>query len=500
MSHPLKKLMSQTAVYGLSSIVGRLLNYLLVPLYTHLFIPSEYGIVTNLYAYVGFLIVLLTYGMETAYFRFSQSEKDYNKVFSTAITPLFLTSGIFITAMVLFSQNIASALQYEKNPEYIIWFAIIIGFEAITSIPFAKLRQENKPVKFAIYKFINIGLNIGLNLFFLLLLPYLSKNMNNQFVEYIYNPEIGIGYIFISNLLAIIITFALFIPDFIKTKIKFSSELLKKMLIYGSPLLIVGLAGMVNEVIDRILLKYLIAVPSNITDSENYILGQIGIYGANYKLSILMTLFVQAFRYAAEPFFFSHQKEQNAKQTYADVLKYFVIFGLLIFLGIMLYLDIVKYFINSRYHEGLQIVPILLLANLFLGIIYNLSLWYKLTDKTSFGALIAVGGAVVTIVLNIILIPKIGYLGSAWATFFCYFSMMVASYYFGQKYYFINYNLKKIFFYFFIAIGIYFINKYVIFSSTIVSYSFKTLLLLSFISIAFYKEDFISKLKNFRNK
>ncbi len=292
----------------------------------------------------------------------------------------------------------------------------------------------------------------------------------------------------------------MFIPDFIKTKIKFSSELLKKMLIYGSPLLIVGLAGMVNEVIDRILLKYLIAVPSNITDSENYILGQIGIYGANYKLSILMTLFVQAFRYAAEPFFFSHQKEQNAKQTYADVLKYFVIFGLLIFLGIMLYLDIVKYFINSRYHEGLQIVPILLLANLFLGIIYNLSLWYKLTDKTSFGALIAVGGAVVTIVLNIILIPKIGYLGSAWATFFCYFSMMVASYYFGQKYYFINYNLKKIFFYFFIAIGIYFINKYVIFSSTIVSYSFKTLLLLSFISIAFYKEDFISKLKNFRNK
>ncbi len=188
MSHPLKKLMSQTAVYGLSSIVGRLLNYLLVPLYTHLFIPSEYGIVTNLYAYVGFLIVLLTYGMETAYFRFSQSEKDYNKVFSTAITPLFLTSGIFITAMVLFSQNIASALQYEKNPEYIIWFAIIIGFEAITSIPFAKLRQENKPVKFAIYKFINIGLNIGLNLFFLLLLPYLSKNMNNKFVEYIYNP------------------------------------------------------------------------------------------------------------------------------------------------------------------------------------------------------------------------------------------------------------------------------------------------------------------------
>jgi O-antigen/teichoic acid export membrane protein len=500
MSHPLKKLMSQTAVYGLSSIVGRLLNYLLVPLYTHLFIPSEYGIVTNLYAYVGFLIVLLTYGMETAYFRFSQSEKDNHKVFSTAITPLFLTSGIFIAAMVLFSQNIASTLQYEKNPEYIIWFAIIIGFEAVTSIPFAKLRQENKPVKFAVYKFINIGLNIGFNLFFLLLLPYLSKNMNNQLIEYIYNPEIGIGYIFISNLLAIIITFALFIPDFFKTKIIFSSELLKKMLIYGSPLLIVGLAGMVNEVIDRILLKYLIVVPANCSDSENYILSQIGIYGANYKLSILMTLFVQAFRYAAEPFFFSHQKEQNAKQTYADVLKYFVIFGLLIFLGIMLYLDIVKYFINSRYHEGLQIVPILLLANLFLGIIYNLSLWYKLTDKTSFGALIAVGGAVVTIVLNIILIPKIGYLGSAWATFFCYFSMMVASYYFGQKYYFINYNLKKIFFYFFIAIGIYFINKYVIFSSTIVSYSFKTLLLLSFISIAFYKEDFISKLKNFRNK
>lgn len=498
MAHPLKKLLSQTAIYGLSSIVGRLLNYLLVPLYTNLFVPAEYGIVTDLFAYVGFLFVLLTYGMETAFFRYSESEKNNDKVFSTAISPLILSSSAFIVSIIFFADDIASFLRYENHPEYVIWFAIIIGFDTITTLPFAKLRQENKALKFALFKFINIGLNIGFNLLFLVLLPWLVKYESFEFVNSFYNSEIGIGYIFISNLIASVTTLLLFIPDFLKIKYTFSRVLLKKLLLYGSPLLIAGLAGMVNEVIDRILLKYLTVIPPNIENADEYVLSQIGIYGANYKLSILMTLVIQAFRYAAEPFFFSQKNEKNAKKTYADTLKYFIIFGLTIFLSIMLYIDIAKYFINSAYWEGLKIVPILLLANLFLGIIYNLSVWFKLTDKTKYGAFLALGGAVVTIILNIILIPVIGYLGSAWATFACYFTMMTASFLLGKKYYRIDYDLKKIFMYFFIALSIFFVSLNINFEILIINYALKTILLLAFILFAVYKENLISKLKNFR--
>ncbi len=497
MAHPLKKLMSQTAIYGISSILGRMLNYLLVPLYTELFVPAEYGVVTDLYAYVGFLFVLLTYGMETAFFRFAESEKDKEKVFTTAISPLFITSTLFIIGIIFFSENIAEIMRYENNPEYIIWFAIIIGIDAFTSLFFAKLRQENKALKFATFKFINIGLSIGLNLFFLLLLPLLVKYESFSFVKTIYNAEIGIGYIFISNLIATIVTFALFIPDFFKIKYSFSSSLLKKLLIYGLPLLFAGIAAMTNELIGRVLLKYITAIPENITDAKEYAMTQVGLYGANYKLAILMTLFIQAFRYAAEPFFFSQKDEKNAKKTYADIMKYFVIFGLTIFLGIMLYIDVAKYFINSRYWEGLKIVPILLLANLFLGIIYNLSVWFKLTDKTNYGAYLAIGGAIITLVLNFLLIPEIGYLGSAWATFACYFTMMVASFFLGRKFYKIDYEIKKIFIYFILALVIYFVSLEINFSSEITNYMLKTLLFISFLAFTFYKEDLISKFKNF---
>ncbi len=487
MTNHLKKLLGHTAVYGLSSIIGRLLNYLLVPLYTRLFLPAEYGVVTDLYAYVGFLLVLLTYGMETAFFRFSEKQTDKEKVFSTAISSLLLTSALFIFVMILFAQQFANLLQYPQNKEYIIWFAVIIGIDAFISLPFAKLRRVNKAVKFAVFKFINIGINIGFNLFFLLLCPYLLKNNPNTIISSFYNPDIGVSYIFISNLIASSFTLLLFLPDFLKINYKFSKKLLKQMLIYGYPLLFAGLAGMINEVIDRILLKYLINIPETVENSQDYIMSQIGIYGANYKLSILMTLFIQAFRYAAEPFFFSQQKAKKAKTIYANILKYFIIFGLIIFLGIMLYIDILKYFINSSYHEGLKIVPILLFANLFLGIIYNLSIWYKLTDRTHFAAYIAGGGAVITIILNIILIPFIGYLGSAWATLVCYFSMMTASYFLGQKYYKIKYELKSIFMYILIAGLIYYIS--LIFDiEGLLKYITNTLLIIIFLAVVFFKE------------
>ncbi|RLD52719.1 MAG: polysaccharide biosynthesis protein [Bacteroidetes bacterium] len=487
MASQIKKLAGQTAVYGFSSIIGRFLNYLLVPLYTNLFLTSQYGIVTDLYAYAGFLFVLLTYGMETAYFRFSEKHQNSEKVFTTAISPLLITTSVFLTAIIIFAQPIANILRYPEHKEYVIWFALIISLDTLTTIPFAKLRRENKAVKFATFKFINIGLNIGFNLFFLLLCPYLIKHNPNSFIHAYYSENIGIGYIFISNLIASAVTLLLFIPDFLKTKYTFSKTILKQLLIYGSPLLFAGLAGMVNEVIDRVLLKYLIVVPQGISNANNYIFSQIGIYGANYKLSILITLFIQAFRYAAEPFFFSHAKEKNAKETYAKVMNYFIIFSLVIFLGIMLYIDIAKYFINENYWSGLKIVPILLLANLFLGVVYNLSVWYKLTDKTKYGAYIAGIGAFVTIVLNIILIPKIGYMGSAWATFFCYFTMMTVSYFWGKKHYQISYPLKKIFLYTFFALAIFFISNYVEFIG-FKMYLFHTLLFLSFLLFVSIKE------------
>jgi O-antigen/teichoic acid export membrane protein len=500
MASPLKKLAGQTAVYGLSSILGRLLNYLLVPLYTELFAPSEYGVVTDMYAYVGFLFVLLTYGMETAFFRYAETNKHgREKTFSSVITALALTSSIFIVFMIFFADPVADWLMYPEHPEYVVWFALIIGLDAFTALPFAKLRSENKAVKFAVFKFINIGLNIGFNLFFLLLCPYLLKQNPGSFVSEFYNPSIGIGYIFISNLIASVAVLVLFIPDFLRLNYSFSGKLLKQMLLYGSPLLFAGLAGMVNEVIDRILLKYLTVVPEGIENSKDYILAQIGIYGANYKLSILMMLFIQAFRYAAEPFFFAQKTEKNAKDTYAKVMKYFVIFGLFIFLGIMLYIDIAKYFINSRYWEGLKIVPILLAANLFLGIVYNLSVWYKLTDRTRYGAIIAGGGAVITLTLNIILIPEMGYMGSAWATFACYFAMMSGSYLLSRKHYRITYDLKTIGLYTATAAGIWYASQYTDFS-VYAKYGLNTLLLAAFTGLVFYKEDIPQMIKNFKKK
>jgi len=491
MANPLKQLIGQTAIYGLSSIVGRFLNYLLVPLYTSIFITSEFGIVTELFAYAGFLMVFLTYGMETAYFRFSEKYDNPEKVFSTAISPIILTSSIFIAIIILFSQNIANLLQYADNKEYIIWFALIIGLDSITALPFAKLRRENKAVKFASFKFINIGLNVGFNLFFLILLPYLKEKEILPILTSIYNKNVGVGYIFISNLIASSFVFLLFLPDFIKTKYIISKTLLKQLLKYGFPLLFAGLAIMINEVIDRILLKHLIIVPQGIADGHEYIMSQLGIYGANYKLSVLVVLFIQAFRYAAEPFFFSQEKKDNAKDTYANVMKYFLIFGLSIFLGIMLYIDIFKYFIsNESYWVGLHVVPILLVANIMLGIVYNLSIWYKLTDKTIYGVYIAGAGALVTIIFNVTLIPIIGYLGSAWAHFFSYLTMLVISFLFGRKYFKINYPLKDILIYIIFATIVYFASLFNEFEGFLF-YLINTLLLISFVLIVLLKEKLL---------
>jgi O-antigen/teichoic acid export membrane protein len=448
LANPLKQLVGQTAVYGLSSIVGRLLNYLLVPLYTRLFIPEVYGIVTELYAYATFLLILLTYGTETGFFRFAQDKTKFNSVFSSLQVSLSVTSVLFFCLVLVFIKPIAGILHYSAHPEYILYLAGIVALDAIISIPFARLRLDNKSLRFAIYRLLNLGINIGLNLYLLVLCPKISVSNPDSFLLTIWSPNIGVGYVFISNLVANIVTFLLFIPDIYRVRFQFNRVLLKQILWYSAPLLIGGLAGMINETIDRILLKFLLP------DSVNA-MAQIGIYGANYKLAILMTLFIQMFRYAADPFFFAQKDKRNAPETYAQVMKWFVIFGLLIFLGVMFYMDIIKYFIDKSYHEGLNVVPILLLANLFLGIFYNLSIWYKLNDKTIFGAYLAIFGAIITLVLNIVLIPIIGYMGSAWATFVCYLSMMLVSYFLGKKHFPVPYQIKKILAYFVLAVALY---------------------------------------------
>ena len=429
--------MSQTAIYGLSSVVGRLLNYLLVPLYTRYFLPAEYGVVTELYAYVAFLVIVLTYGLETAFFRFSKKNNDIKVVYSTALISLIVSSVIFVVLMFVCSSSIASWMGYAGHTEYIEWFAIIIALDAVASISFARLREQERAIRFVFVRLVNIFINIGLNLYFIVY------------------QEFGIEYIFITNLIASIVTLVLLFPEMINSSWRFDKVLWKKMMIYALPLLIAGLAGMTNETIDRILLKHLLP-NTEIAASE------LGLYGAFYKLSIIMTLFIQTFRFAAEPFFFAQEKEGGSRKIYADVMKYFTIIMAVIFLGVTIFYDIIKGFLGSEYHDerGFLVVSILLLANLFLGIYYNLSIWYKLTEKTKYGAYLSVFGAIITLALNFMLIPIIGFVGSAWATLVCYFSMTVTSYYLGKRHFPIPYQVGRIGLYLLGMLGIYFLLNF----------------------------------------
>jgi O-antigen/teichoic acid export membrane protein len=438
----IKKLAGQTAVYGLSSVVGRLLNYLLTPLLTNFFLPAEYGINTEVYAYISFLNVVFTYGMETAYFRFCQEkDADKAKVFSTANISLLLSSAVFTMILLVVSPIINAKLHYEMHKEIMWCVAGILFFDTLVTIPFNRLRQENKPMQFAFFRLLNIGINILMVLYFIKVAPNLSCIFS-------YRTDIGISYVFIANLTASIITFLLMSKYWFGMKWAVDKVLLKRMLIYALPLLIVGLGGMVNETFDRILLNFLLP-------DESTAKAQIGIYGACYKISLIITMFVQAFRMGAEPFFFNHANNENAKEIYARVMQVFVAACLLIVFGTMIFIDEVKYFVGSQYREGLQVVPILLWANVCLGIYYNLTIWYKLTNQTIMGTYITLGGAAITLILNFMLIPKIGYVGSAWATLACYAAMMIASYLLGQKYYPVNYPLKNIFKQFFLLLILY---------------------------------------------
>ncbi|MEE3146025.1 MAG: oligosaccharide flippase family protein [Bacteroidota bacterium] len=476
MANPIKKLFGEIAIYGLSSIIGRLLNYLLVPLYTYVFInPADYGVVSELYAWVAFLIVILTFGMETAFFKFIQNEGDQKNVFSTALSALLSLNSVFFLVVLLFYQDIASLLLYEDHGEYIVMLGAIVSIDAISALPLAKLRAEEKAKRFSIIQLSSIAVNIILNVIFLL------------FCFDYNNPEQGVFYIFLANLIASLVKPIFLLKSF--TLIRgIDRSLLKRMLVFSFPLAIAGFAGIINETLDRILLKQMLYNPEN-PSSLDYAEAQVGIYSASYKLAMLIAILLQAYRYAAEPFFFSQMKNQDRNKIYSQIMNVFIAFVCGIFLLVTLNIDIFKYFIqNETYWVGLQVVPILLMANIFLGIYYNQSIWFKLSGKTKFGAYIALLGASLTVLINILYIPKFGYMACAWATLIVYFTQMVISYILGQRHYPIPYNLKKFIFYISLALALFFLSPYIKVDNFTVNLFIQNSLLLMFVLTAVYIE------------
>lgn len=450
--HPLKRLASQTFIYGVPSIAGRFLNYLLTYLYTRVFSTADFGVNSELYAYSGFFAVLLAFGLETGFFRFEKKSDNPNLVFASAFRFLLITSFTFLFLVLAFSKPIAAAMEYQGFEFYIRWFAWILVLDSIGALPFAMLRAQNKAMRFAIIKVIEILLNVGLNIFFLVLCRKAYMEHGNAWLASCYNPAIGVGYIFISNLVASAVKVLLLLPEMKNISTGFDKNLLKQMLRYSLPMVLIGFAGIINEMLDRMSLKYLL--PG--TPHEN--LAQLGIYGACYKLSIVMSLFIQAFRYAAEPFFFAHAAKSDSRKVYADVLHFFTIFCVFIFLLVMLFVHYFSLFIGVEFRAGLSVVPILLIANMFLGIYTNLSIWYKLTDRTLSGAAVSISGAVLTIVLLLWLVPKMGYVGAAYATLACYVFMAVVSYFLGAKYFPVPYNVGKVVGYILLGISLYFVQ------------------------------------------
>lgn len=452
----IKKLAGQTLWYGIPTIASRFLGYLMNLSLPFIFAqPAVTADLTQVYAIIPFLNVLFTYGMETAYFRFSQ-EEDRQKLYNTLSFSLFFTTALFTICLWLFRSDIADAAGLERHPQYVAWMCWIIFFDTLATLPFARLRQENRPRKYAFVRVSGILVNILVVILFLGFIPsYVEKNPNT-FFRIIYNKEDPISYYLLGNLCGSIFTFLLLWKEFKDIRFQFSTALWKKIMQYSYPLIVVGLGGMVNDMLSRLVYRHVVDVSPEQADKE------LGIFGNLFRLAVLVTVMIQAFRMAAEPFFFNRSKEEDAPKTYARVMKFFVIACCFMFLLIALYRDVLEWVITTKSEEwgdGIYIVPILAMGNIFLGIYYNLSIWYKLTNKNMLGAFITIGGAVVTVVLNIVLIPELHYLGAALATFFCYLFMMIASYLLGQKYYPVPYAKKKLVAYLFIVSILYLTHR-----------------------------------------
>jgi len=435
----IKKLAGETVIYGVSSILPRVLHYIVFTIYLTRKFPeqSDYGIYKDLYAYATIILVLLVYRMDTAFFRFGSREDGLVKTFTTAMIPIFFTSLVIVGLMWANAQNIADVLKYPNQAYYVKWFALILGFDALTALPFAKFRLENRPMRFLVVKLLNVFLTIGLVLFFLELCPLLSER-GIAWVDKIYDPAKKLDYIFISNLIASFVVFLFVLPELLREKFQFDLALWKKMLKYSLPLVIVGIAGNINTAFAAPLQKYFLGGDV----AEN--LKNVGIYAAPASLAIFLNLFNVAFNYAAEPFFFKNYKESNRENLFGKVALLYTIFGAFVLLGILMYLDSFMKIMGANYRSATEIVPVLLFANLFLGLYYNFSIWYKLKDKTHIGAVISVVGAIITLVISIVFLPKIGYLASAWAAFACFAFMAIAGYLTGRIYYPIDYPIARI--------------------------------------------------------
>ena len=436
----MKILAKETAIYGLSSIIGRFFNWMLVPLYTYVLAQqSDYGIVTNLYAWTALLLVVLTYGMETGFFRFANKGADSpNTVYVTAMLTLFTTSLLFAVLVGVFAQPIASMLGYPNHQEYIALLAAVVALDAFASIPFAYLRYKKRPIRFAVLKLLFVVLNIAFNLFFLVLCP---KIQDAAWVAAWYRADYGVGYIFVSNILATGLQTLCLLPAIVEPwrdeeRGHFSFALLGQMLRYSLPLLVLGVFGIMNQTLDRILFPFLYTA----ADAQT----QLGIYGACFKVAMVMMMFTQAFRYAYEPFVFAKHKDRKSVEAYADAMKYYILFSYLILLGVVVYLDLLKYIISPAYWEGLRVVPIVLWTYVFQGVYFNLSFWYKLTDKTQYGAYFSFFGVVITFVLQYLFVPRVGYMASAASSTVCYFVIMLLSYAVGQKYLPVPYDIRRI--------------------------------------------------------
>ncbi len=435
----LQSLLKETAIYGLSSIVGRFLNYLLVPLYTaKMSVESgNYGVVTNIYAWTAVLLVFLTFGFETTFFRFASKEKaDVPKVFSMSMQVIGVLCGVFLLAVLYFLTPVAEALGYGKHPEFIGMMAVVVSLDALQAIPFGLLRLQKKAIKFASLKLFNIFTNIALNLFVFVALPYLHSK-SPDFWNSLYLPDNQAFYVFFINLICTAsITFFL-IPELRIYRPTGDKALLRSMLKYSWPLLLLGIAGVLNLHADKIIYTWLVPGDRGIQE--------LSVYGAAVKIAAIMAMLMQAFRYAYEPFVFSNSQEKGSKELYAKAMKYFIIMSMLAFLVVVFYMDILKYIINSNYWGGLKVVPIVMAAEIFMGIYFNLSFWYKLNDETYWGAIFSFIGCALLFAVNIIFVPKYGYMASAWASFTGYFAAMTLSYFIGQKRNPINYDLKSIF-------------------------------------------------------
>ena len=457
----LKSLAKETAIYGVSSIVGRFLNYLLVPVYT-IALPASsggYGVVTNIYAWVALMLVLLTCGMETGFFRFAnKGQDDPMRVYSTTLLSVSFGSVIFVALGLLFLEPIAGWLEYGEHPWYIGMMMIVVAMDAIQSIPFAYLRYKKRPIKFAALKLLFIFLNIALNLFY-----YVVLKGND------------VGYAFLFNLICTSVVMLCMIPELRGFTYVLDRELLKRMLRYSLPLVILGVAGILNQVADKIIFPFVYPDEAEATI-------QLGIYGAASKIAMIMAMFTQAFRFAYEPFVFGKSKEKDSREMYAQAMKFFIIFTLLAFLAVMFYLDILRHIIGRDYWDGLRVVPIVMAAEIFMGIYFNLSFWYKLIDETRWGAYFSLTGCTILISMNVFLIPKYGYIACAWAGFTGYGVAMLLSYFVGQKKYPIQYDLKAIGMYVLLAAVLYLAAEYVPIDNIYLRMVYRTVLLILFIA------------------